>query len=139
MEGKKIIILLNKLLKMLYLSLFFFTPLLISPFTSELFEFNKMLFIYFIASLVLFFWLFRMIFLKKIILKRTKLDLPIFIFLVSQLFSTFFSLDFHTSFFGYYGRFNGGLLSIITYLLLFYGFVSNFGCVKKTKNFFFYC
>jgi len=128
-------IFLNKLLKILYLSLFFLTPLLMSPFTSELFEFNKMLFIYFIASLVLFFWLLKMILLKKIILKRTKLDLPIFIFLASQLFSTFFSLDFHTSFFGYYGRFNGGLLSIITYLLLFYGFVSNFGG-EKDKEFF---
>jgi len=47
-------IFLNKLLKMLYLSLFFLTPLLMSPFTSELFEFNKMLFIYLIASLVIF-------------------------------------------------------------------------------------
>jgi len=119
---------------MLYLSLFFFTPLLMSPFTSELFEFNKMLFIYFIASVVLFFWLFRMILLKKIILKRTKLDLPIFIFLASQLFSTFFSLDFHTSFFGYYGRFNGGLLSIITYLIPAFFITINPSFNHREKN-----
>jgi len=128
-------ILIEKLLKILYLSLFFFTPLLMLPFTSELFEFNKIIFIYFIASFILFFWLFKMILLKKIILQRTKLDLPIFIFLISQFFSTFFSLDIHTSIFGYYGRFNGGFLSIITYLLLFYGFISNF-IREKGKEFF---
>ena len=104
------------------------------PFTSELFEFNKMIFIYLITSLILFFWLLKIIFHRKIILKRTNLDLPIFIFLTSQLIATVFSLDPHTSFFGYYGRFNGGFLSIITYLILFYGFVSNFSG-EKDKEF----
>ena len=96
------------------------------PLTSELFEFNKMLFIYFITTLVFFLWFFKMILLKKIILKKTPLDLSIFIFLLSQILSTFFSIDFHTSFFGYYGRFNGGLLSLVAYMILFYGFISNF-------------
>lgn len=69
-----------------------------------------------------------MILLKKIIIKKTYFDIPIIIFLLSEILSTIFSIDRHTSLFGYYGRFNGGLISIIVYLILFYAFVSN---IKK--------
>jgi O-antigen ligase len=68
---------------------------------------------------------------KKIILKKTSLDIPILIFLLSQLISTATSIDVNTSIFGYYGRFNGGLLSIICYILLYYGLVSNIVNVKR--------
>lgn len=95
------------------------------PQTSELFEFNKMLFIYIITSFVVFFWLIEMIRNKKIILKKTWLDVPIVLFLLSQVASTILSIDPHTSLFGYYGRFNGGLMSTVCYIILYYGFVSN--------------
>lgn len=93
--------------------------------TSEIFEFNKMIFIYLSTVNILFLWLIKMIIHKKILIKKTFLDIPILLFLFSQLLSTFFSIDQHTSIFGYYGRFNGGLLSIISYLILYYAFVSN--------------
>lgn len=99
--------------------------------TSELFEFNKILLIYATTILITFFWILKMIVNKKIILKKTPLDIPILIFLLSQLISTAISIDVNTSIFGYYGRFNGGLLSIICYMLLYYGFVSNMVDVKK--------
>jgi O-antigen ligase len=97
-----------------------------SSITSELFEFNKMLFIYGISILVLFFWVLKMILLKKIILKKTPFDIPFLIFIGSQVTSTLFSIDKHTSLFGYYGRFNGGLLSILSYAILYFGFTANF-------------
>jgi len=103
--------------------------------TSELFEFNKMIFIYLITIFILFFWLLKMILIKKIIIKKTSFDLPFFIFLLTQCLSTFFSIDPHVSFFGYYGRFNGGLLSIIAYIVLFYGFVSNVNLKNDYKFF----
>jgi len=62
---------------------------------------------------------------KKIILKKTLLDIPIILFLLSQIISSIFSIDKSVSIFGYYGRFNGGLISIISYIILFYGFISN--------------
>ncbi len=99
--------------------------------TSELFEFNKILFIYVTTILISFFWFLKMIVNKKIILKKTPLDIPILIFLFSQIISTATSIDVHTSIFGYYGRFNGGLLSIICYVLLYYGLVSNIIDLKK--------
>lgn len=111
------------------------TPLIMTSSTSELFEFNKMLFIYFTATLIFFFWSFKMIVNKKIILKKTFLDIPIIVFLLIQILSTIFSIDPHTSFFGYYGRFNGGLLSTITYIFLYYGIVSNISDSDKFGKF----
>jgi len=124
----------NKIIFYLYSVLFLFTPFIMTSNTSELFEFNKMIFIYLMTSLILFFWLLKMVFTKKIIIKKTPFDIPIFLFLASQIISTVFSIDRHTSIFGYYGRFNGGLLSIITYIILFYGFISNFFESKSLEN-----
>ncbi|MFN4212429.1 MAG: O-antigen ligase family protein [Microgenomates group bacterium] len=115
----------DKILFYLYAALFLITPLLMLPFTSELFEFNKMIFIYLLATLILFFWILKMISFKKIIIKKTPFDIAIILFFISQVLSTLFSIDRHTSIFGYYSRFNGGLLSIIAYIILFYGFASN--------------
>ncbi len=116
----------DTIIRLLYYSLFFFTPLIMSSITSELFEFNKMLFIYLISVLILFSWILKMILLRKIILKKTSFDILFLLFLGSQIISTIFSIDIHTSLYGYYGRFNGGFLSIIAYAILYFGFTANF-------------
>ncbi len=121
----------NKLINSFFLVLIFFTPLIMFHKTSELFEFNKMLFIYFITISVFSLWLLRMVLHRKIIFQKTYFDLPIFLFLFSQIISTILSIDRETSIFGYYGRFNGGLLSVISYIILFYAFVSNFDFKNK--------
>jgi len=113
-------------IQLLYYALFLFTPLIMASATSELFEFNKMIFIYIISILVLFAWILKMILLKRIILKKTPFDIPLLLFVGSQILSTVFSIDRHTSIFGYYGRFNGGLLSIVGYSILYFGFTANF-------------
>ncbi len=124
---------LNKLIRFLYYSLFLVAPLLMLSTTSELFEFNKMLFIYFVALAVLSIWLFKVFRQKRLFIRRTIIDIPILIFLTTQILSTIFSIDRHTSLFGYYGRFNGGLLSTLAYLILFYGFVSLFDKIYREK------
>ena len=121
----------DQIIQFLYSLLFFVTPIFLSKDTSELFEFNKMLFIYVVTVLIAFFWLFKMVVHKKIILKKTSLDIPIIFFFLSQLISTIFSLERHTSIFGYYGRFNGGLISTLSYMILYYAFVSNSLNVEK--------
>lgn len=93
--------------------------------TSELFEFNKMVFIYILTVSIVFVWILKMILHRSIILKKTFLDIPVLLFLIVIGCSTFFSIDVHTSLFGYYGRFNGGVFSLLSYILLFYAFVSN--------------
>lgn len=54
---------------------------------------------------------------------KTPLDVPIALFVLSQLLSTVFSIHPFTSFFGYYSRFHGGLLSTLTYCVLYYAAV----------------
>lgn len=106
--------------------LFFLTPLFFLKYNSELFEYNKMMLVYTLTTIITATWVFRMVTLKKLMLKRTPLDIPLMIFLASQILSTIFSMDVHTSLLGYYSRSNGGLLSLISYILLFYALVSNF-------------
>ncbi|HKB88549.1 MAG TPA: O-antigen ligase family protein [Patescibacteria group bacterium] len=116
----------RKLIFYLFAILMFFVPLVLWPYTSEVFEFNKIVLVYILSTLIASAWAIRCIREGKIIFRRTMLDIPLLIFLGSQIVSTIFSIDFYTSVFGYYSRFNGGLLSIICYSLLYWAFVSNF-------------
>lgn len=115
----------KKIIYFLFATLFFLVPLVLWPYTSELFEFNKMVVTYLLTILIVSTWGIRMISERKFIFRRTILDTPLLIFLASQLISTLLSIDATTSWFGYYSRFNGGLLSTISYLLLYWAFVSN--------------
>ena len=116
----------NKLTEFLFYLLFLLAPLVMYKNTSELFEFNKIIFIYLIAILIFIVWIFKIAKEKKITFKRTFLNIPLLIFLLTQIASTFFSIDFYTSIFGFYGRFNGGLLSITAYIFLYFAFINLF-------------
>ncbi len=109
-----------KPIRFLFLTLIFFTPLIFTQSNSELFELPKMYFVYLTTTLIVTFHLIN-VFQKKVpLLKRTFLDIPLILFFISQIISTIYSIDPHTSFFGYYSRLNGGLLSLICYSLLYW-------------------
>jgi putative inorganic carbon (hco3(-)) transporter len=112
-------------IKYSFYALFFFVPLVFAGNTSELFELNKMWVAWILAIVIGLAWFSKMLLDKKIFIQRTPLDIPILLFLASQTISTIFSLDPQVSWWGYYSRFNGGLLSTITYIFLYYAFVSN--------------
>ena len=88
--------------------------------TSEPFEFNKIILLYTCAALLL-------------TTGRPRLPMALTIFLSSQILSTINSSDQVTSLFGYYGRFNGGLLSTIAYLIIF-GATTQYLDVKKINR-----
>lgn len=92
-----------------------------------------MMLVYFITIIVAATWLLKMVSSKKLIFKRTPLDFPILAFLAANILSTIFSIDAHTSIWGYYSRSNGGLLSLFAYLLLYYALVSNFDGKQAVK------
>ncbi len=131
----KILNYINRSIEYLYYSLFLFVPLIFAGNTSELFEFNKMWLTFGITALISALWFSKMVILKKPIFRRTIFDIPILLFLISQIISTFLSLDPHISLWGYYSRWNGGLLSTITYIILFYGFISNFYNNTEEKDY----
>src|SRR3989344_3070448 len=115
----------KKAIEISFILLLILVPLIFLPFTSELFEFNKMIVVYLLAVLIAAFWISRMILENRLIFRRTALDLPVLIFLISQSLSYFFSIDPRTSLLGYYSRFNGGLASLLSYALLYWAAVSN--------------
>lgn len=122
--------------KLIYFSfrlLFFFTPLILFPSSYELFEFNKMVFVYFLTTVIIFAWLGKIAKNKTLNFRGTALDLPLCLFLITQVASTIISIDRHTSIFGYYSRFNGGLLSTVCYCLLYWAMVSNLNKDKIPK------
>lgn len=116
----------NKIIEYGFYAIFFLVPLVLVPNTSELFEFNKMWVTFIFSLVILTAWISKMLIKRQFKIQQTPLDIPIILFLLSQVISTVFSLDRHISLWGYYSRFNGGLLSIITYIFLYYAFVSNF-------------
>ena len=122
----KIINICNKVIEYSFYAIFFLVPLVLAPDTSELFEFNKMWLTYILSLVILAAWASKMVIRRQFKIQRTPLDIPILLFLTSQIISTIFTLDRHISLWGYYSRFNGGLFSIITYIFLYYAFVSNF-------------
>lgn len=114
----------EKLVRYCFFILFFFTPLFFLPNTSELFEFNKMIVVYVLTLLVASSWIIHSISNGKLIFRHTSLDWPIVFFLTTQFISFLFSIDQRTSLMGYYSRFNGGLLSLLCYSLLYWAFVT---------------
>ncbi|MBI2595420.1 O-antigen ligase family protein [Candidatus Daviesbacteria bacterium] len=123
----------QKIITWAFFILFFFTPLFFTPFNNELFEYNKMMLVYGLTVVITGTWLLKMIKEKTVLLKRTPLDIPLLLFWLSQLLSTIFSIDPHTSVWGYYSRSNGGLLSITAYILLYFAFVANFEAKDVSK------
>ena len=137
----------NKIIEFSFYAIFLFVPLVLAGDTSELFEFNKMWLAFGLGIIIACSWIIKSIVQKRIAIQRTPLDIPIGLFILSQVMSTIFSWDQHISIWGYYSRFNGGLLSTILYIFLYYAFVSNvlmkesnernvlnFSAVKKILN-----
>ncbi|TSC66762.1 MAG: Uncharacterized protein CEO21_35 [Microgenomates group bacterium Gr01-1014_80] len=116
---------LDKIILYSYALIFFLVPLFWFSKNFELFEYNKMMLTYGLTIIIAGAWLLKIINHKSLIFNRTPLDIPLLLFLGANLLSTIFSIDTHTSIWGYYSRSNGGFLSLIAYLLLYWAFVSN--------------
>ncbi len=137
----------DRIIEYAFFAIFLFVPLVLAGDTSELFEFNKMWLAFGLGIIIAAAWIVKSILQGGIKIQRTPLDIPIGLFLLSQIMSTIFSWNQHISIWGYYSRFNGGLLSTILYISLYYAFVSNvlmkesnegnvlnFNAVKKILN-----
>lgn len=100
------------------------TPLYFNFSTDELFEFNKMMLVYLGAIILGSSWIILMILERKIILRWHWFHLPILMFLLTQFLTTLTSIHPYTSWLGYYSRFHGGLLSTLSYTVIYFVAVS---------------
>ena len=117
--------LINWLITASYHLLFLVTPFLFTWVNSELFQFNKMLFVYVMTVVIGGLWLAKIVWRKKWQLNKSPLAIILLIFLAGQVLATFFSIDLRTSLLGYYSRLNGGLLSSLAYVVLALGLINN--------------
>jgi putative inorganic carbon (hco3(-)) transporter len=124
----------QKIIAFLFHLMILTVPFFFTWVNEELFEFNKMILVYGFSTLIGATWIIRMLLNKKVLFKRSYLDIPLGLFLLSQILSTLFSIHPRTSLFGYYTRFHGGLLSTFSYLTLYYAFINNFN--KKQLKYF---
>ncbi|KKU31649.1 MAG: O-antigen polymerase [candidate division WWE3 bacterium GW2011_GWA1_46_21] len=104
----------SNLVRGLLYFLVFVTPLVFTTYTYESFEFPKMILVYIVGATVVCAW---------IVDGRdgawrdgAAISLTVKAFLLAYTISTIFSMHFYTSLWGYYTRFNGGLLSILIFI-----------------------
>ena len=79
--GKRIFFVADCFLKAGFNVLFFLTPLILIPLNYELFEFNKMIFVYLVTIIIVATWLVKMILARKLIFRRSFWNLPLLVFL----------------------------------------------------------
>ncbi len=124
----------EKIIEYGFYGLAFLVPLVFTTSTFELFEFPKMILVYLLTILIVAAFLVKSILLGELKLPRTPLNKPIAAFVLINILSTIFSIDRYTSIFGYYTRFNGGLLSLLCYVTLYYIFIGEMGKSGKKRG-----
>ncbi len=100
-------------------------PLLFTPLTFEAFELSKQTALYVLAVIAFLLWLVKIIIAKEVTLAKTLVAIPVLAYLVFYLVSAFFLVDMFSSFFGFYGRFNGGFVEIAALVILFFVALNN--------------
>jgi len=134
---------LNTIIIYLVKGLVFLLPLFFLPWTVEFFEFNKQALLWLAVILLAVLWLVKMVypvrklylsngvkFEKKIIFKRTPLDIPILTFLIITMLSSIFSQDRLASFFGYSGAAGNAWFGLLA-LTIFYFLIVNLASADK--------
>jgi len=115
----------KKLIKFCLCTLVFLMPLFFLSLTVEAFEFNKGYLLSFLISVGFLAWLGKMVFKdKKVVFRRTPLDIFVLAYLGVMILATVFSQDKITSLYGFYGRFWPSLIGILS-LGVFYFLVTN--------------
>lgn len=115
----------------LFAALVFLTPMIFAGVTAEMYEFPKMIFVYVLGTTIVFVWSVRCI-----LWGENKLRLPgweITGLTIITILSVVFSSHLYTSVWGYYSRFNGGLVSWLVFLGI-YMVGTNFLDEKKTNQ-----
>lgn len=101
------------------------TPFLFWNLTSEYYEIPKFLFFLLTTVVLLILWAARWIVEGKVSITRTPLDLPLLLFLVVLVISTFFSEARPIAILGNLPRIHGGLATFVVYIISYFVLVSN--------------
>lgn len=114
----------------IYLFILLFTPVLFVTNTGELFEFPKTFFIYISALIVLLLYVIELLLNFQ---RPKKPSLPILFYIATFILTTVTSIHLYTSVWGYYTRFNDGLLSVLAYFVLYFVAKQKFDSVDFSR------
>lgn len=111
----------QKLIVSTFYLLALFIPLTFTTLNHELFEFPKFIILLSGTSIVTLAWLIHALKTKDYqFFHRSLISYSVLAILLTQILATLFSLHPYTSFWGYYSRFHGGLLTTICYTILYF-------------------
>ncbi|OGH71423.1 MAG: hypothetical protein A2921_01275 [Candidatus Magasanikbacteria bacterium RIFCSPLOWO2_01_FULL_43_20b] len=111
---------LSGLTKFSLYTLVFLIPLFVLPFTQETRELNKYFLLYFFTFLALLCWLGSSVLKKTFEIRRTPLDIPLFIFWVIFLVASILSQDKYQSFFGDFGFLGISFIGLTAFILFYF-------------------
>jgi O-antigen ligase len=124
----------NKLFRIVLAVITFIIPWAFTSLTYEFFEITKNSIFIIGVVLLLVLWAIKILIKKKMTFIRTPFDIPILVYLLSQILATILSISKETSVWGYYSRMTGGLISTCALVSLFYIVVNNVTQQKDFKN-----
>jgi tetratricopeptide (TPR) repeat protein len=125
----------NLVIKYSLYGLVFLMPLFWLSWTVEAYEFNKQYLLVFLVGLALLAWLAKMIIVqKKVVFRRTPLDIWILIFMVVMILSAVFSVDKISSWFGFYGRFSDSVVGLLAMGVMYFVVVNNLMIKSKAAR-----
>jgi tetratricopeptide (TPR) repeat protein len=117
----------DKIIDLSIFMIFFGVPLFFTGVTFQGIAFEKQIYFYFWILLAIVIWLARSIKNGEIKIRKTPLDIPIFVFWIAYLVSSIFSVDRWHSFFGFFGDPSRGFLGVTSFVAAYYFFFSHIG------------
>ncbi|MDO8529307.1 MAG: hypothetical protein Q7S18_01420 [bacterium] len=125
-SNSKIVKVLDSIIKFSIFAIFFGLPLFFTGFAFQGITFEKQIYFYFWILLALVAWGSKSGYIGEMKIRRTSLDIPIFVFWLFYLIATIFSVDRWHSFAGFFGDPSRGFISISAMIVLYYLILSNF-------------
>lgn len=112
--------------------LMFGTPLFFTGISFQGIAFDKQIFFYACLLMGLVAWVSKGVMTGEMKIRRTPLDIPILLFWLFSIATTFFSVDRWHSFWGFFGDPSRGFLAITALVLAYYFVMSHFNARRMT-------
>ena len=125
---------LEKLIATCIYGVFSLIPIFFLPITPDAVEFNKQFLLYLLIIIGLVAWVGKGITEKKLIIRRTPLDVPLLLVAATLLVSSIISKNKHFSFWGDYTMLTNSLVSFVFYILFYLLVLNNVESVKKVSR-----
>ncbi|MGE5297755.1 MAG: hypothetical protein ACM3KM_01180 [Acidobacteriaceae bacterium] len=124
----------TRLIRWLLYAAVFLVPVFFLPFTTEVREFNKQTLLFLLVVVMLAIWVVKILTTRSVAWVKTSLDFILLAYLIIYFLASYLSIDKVSSFLGYYGRYTGSFLSIISFVVLYFLVVNNVRSGKLVRN-----